>query len=89
MNFVALFGMTWRSLAVSKGRGSAAQDISSPAPQEGHSSSYEEQSTATSPSLLIKRQWGEEAKGLFPLWAVLQNQIPLADTGVMLAARGA
>lgn len=54
MNFVALFGMTWPSFAILfQGRDLAAQDTSSPALQEGHLSSYKEQKTATSPSLLI------------------------------------
>lgn len=54
MNFVAQFDMIWPSFALLfQRRHLAAQRISSPAPQEGHSSSYEEQMTATSPSLLM------------------------------------
>lgn len=57
MNFVAQFDMIWPSFALLfQRRHLAAQRISSPAPQEGHSSSYEEQMTATSPSLLMQRQ---------------------------------
>lgn len=53
MNFVAQFDMIWPSFALLFQRRHLAQSISSPAPQEGHSSSYEEQMTATSPSLLM------------------------------------